>query len=193
MDLRGDVVVVGGGASGALVVAALLRSAAPMRILWIERSGHFGRGIAYSTREAAHLLNVPAGKMGADPGDVGGFLRWVQTRGLNAERNQFLSRGLYGDYLEHHLAQLERAHPESQLLRVRGEAVDALQTGQDVRLPLRSGDALLARTVVLATGNLQPASLHCEPGAESRVRSAWGFTMCAAGLSAWSRRGTSVK
>ena len=44
------IVIVGGGFSGAATAAALLRRGEPgLEVTLIERSGVFGRGVAYST------------------------------------------------------------------------------------------------------------------------------------------------
>ena len=82
MPRQFDVAIIGGGASGALTAAWLLRGAtAPLSIALIERSGRFATGVAYGTREPVHLLNVPAGKMSADPDDPEHLLRWLHRRG----------------------------------------------------------------------------------------------------------------
>ena len=75
-----DVFVAGGGLSGALVVANLLRAGAPLSIVLAERSGDFFRGVAYGTRSSEYLLNVPAGKMSAFAADPEHFLRWVRAK-----------------------------------------------------------------------------------------------------------------
>ena len=50
--------IVGAGFTGALLAAHLARQARqPLRIALIERRGAFGPGLAYSTKDAGHLLN----------------------------------------------------------------------------------------------------------------------------------------
>lgn len=79
------VAIIGGGASGALVAAHLLRGASsPSRIALIERDGRKGEGIAYSTGSECHLLNVPARSMSAFEDDPEHFVRWLATQGLPA-------------------------------------------------------------------------------------------------------------
>ena len=67
-----DVVVVGGGFSGSMTAAQILRRAhqagLPIKVVLVERRGTVGEGVAYSTRESSHLLNVPAGSMSAVAG-----------------------------------------------------------------------------------------------------------------------------
>ena len=53
------IVIVGGGASGVLLAAHLLRDPdADIRVTLIEKRRAFGQGIAYSTTLEDHVLNV---------------------------------------------------------------------------------------------------------------------------------------
>lgn len=158
MDRRCDVAVVGAGASGTLVAAALLRRARePLTVALLDPEEAFARGVAYSTTDPRHLLNVPAENMGADDADPAGFLRWARARGVAAEPGDFLPRMLFGDYLEEVLRDAERASvARVHRLRVRVTGARRVPSGGFV---LRtSGGALRAKVVVLATGNLAPAN-----------------------------------
>ncbi|HEX9952174.1 MAG TPA: FAD/NAD(P)-binding protein, partial [Rubricoccaceae bacterium] len=60
--------IVGGGASGTLVaIHALAQARAPLAVVLVEARAKIGQGVAYSTPDSAHRLNVPAGKMSAFP------------------------------------------------------------------------------------------------------------------------------
>jgi uncharacterized NAD(P)/FAD-binding protein YdhS len=99
---RGEVIaIVGSGFSGTMVAYHLARLAAHrrLRILLIEKSRQFARGLAYSTRCDRHLLNVPAGLMSAVPDEPAHFLDWLKARDPAAHAGTFASRRLYGDYL----------------------------------------------------------------------------------------------
>jgi uncharacterized NAD(P)/FAD-binding protein YdhS len=94
------IAIVGGGASGALVAAHLLRRpSSPFHIVLVERAGRVGEGIAYSTSSKCHLLNVPARSMSAFEDDPGHFVRWLASRGLPATADDFVPRTFYGRYL----------------------------------------------------------------------------------------------
>ena len=56
-----SIVIVGAGFSGALTAVNLLRLAPPggLRVVLVNKSGRMARGIAYGTRSAEHVLNVP--------------------------------------------------------------------------------------------------------------------------------------
>src|SRR6478752_8856574 len=66
LTLADHVAIVGGGFSGTLMAVNLLRYG-DCRVTLIERGDGFARGVAYSTREPRHLLNVRAGNMSALP------------------------------------------------------------------------------------------------------------------------------
>jgi len=65
-DIR--VVIIGGGATGVLLACHLLRNPArPVQATIVEKSDTAGLGLAYSTRNPQHLLNVRASNMSAFP------------------------------------------------------------------------------------------------------------------------------
>ncbi len=145
-----DVLIVGGGFSGVALACALLRRArAPLCVRLVERAPQHGRGLAYGTTEPAHLLNVPAGRMGLLPGDEGGFARHLAETGQPWGAADFVPRALYGSYLQAQLAAHARqATPGVQLLALQGEVL-ACHPG---RAELADGQWLPAPRLVLATG-----------------------------------------
>jgi uncharacterized NAD(P)/FAD-binding protein YdhS len=169
--------MIGGGASGALAAACLLRAAAaagvPLRIALIDRYGRHGLGQAYATTNPAHLLNSPAGRMSALPGDPAHLVRWATANGLDHEG--FLPRMAFGQYLTELLAEAERAAgPVATVSRITGDVVGLSYAGGQRPLRLRLTDgALEADLAVLATGN-QPPALPCPPpGSPRYVADPW--------------------
>ena len=65
------VAIVGGGASGTILAAQLARRGIGSAL--IDGSGRAGKGVAYSTTEPAHLLNVRAEGMSAWAGEADHF------------------------------------------------------------------------------------------------------------------------
>jgi uncharacterized NAD(P)/FAD-binding protein YdhS len=153
-----DVAIIGAGFSGALTAVHLLRAGGDARrIALIELNpAQEGRGVAYGTECPNHLLNVPAGKMGAFTSDPGHFHRWLSARGFAAEETGFVPRQWYGAYVR---ALLDEAEADSlgRLARIHEEARD-LEREPDgswvVHLSHRR--RLRARAVVLALGNFAP-------------------------------------
>jgi uncharacterized NAD(P)/FAD-binding protein YdhS len=171
-----DVAIVGGGASGALLAIQLLRMAPPSwrRLLLVDRSGDFARGIAYRTEEESHVLNVSAGRMSALADDDGHFLAWLQRKVRGAKTDTYAPRRVYGDYLSELLSRTERAFPSVRLERRHAEVLGLDETQAGLRLRFASGPDALARQAVLALGNPLPAPLPATPAARARVwQSPW--------------------
>jgi uncharacterized NAD(P)/FAD-binding protein YdhS len=165
-----DVAIIGGGFSGTMVAAHLLRRArGPMTVAIVERRPEIGQGVAYGTDEACHLLNVPASAMSAWPDEPGHFLAWLRTQpGFEeAAPSTFAPRRVYGRYVQAVLAEAEADAAEGvRLLRVRDEAVGLRLVPDGAVIALADGHELSARRVVLALGHFPPADPPV-PGAAS--------------------------
>ncbi len=154
------IAVVGGGASGVLTAAHLLRVAAePTTVILVERNARIGRGVAYGTDNPAHLLNVPAGKMSAWPDEPDDFLNWAERNhpslltGRAEPARAFLPRIIYGDYLDDLLKGAEtRAAADVRLERVVGEAVSVRTTPGGYSIELANGETYWADSIVISTG-----------------------------------------
>ncbi len=155
------VAIVGGGYSGAMLAARLAERGVASTL--IDRSGDFGRGVAYSTPFNGHLLNVRSGRMSAIDGDAGHFVRWLATHHPDlADPDGFAPRRVFGDYVQDRLASVTAAHP-GLIQRVQGEvaAID------DDAVVLADGRRIGADAIVLATGN--PAPKTATAGGSNRV------------------------
>jgi uncharacterized NAD(P)/FAD-binding protein YdhS len=153
------VAIVGAGFSGMAVAAQLLRRLrGPARVLMINRHSRFGRGLAYGTHSGSHLLNVPAGRMGIDPADEGGFARYLAALGLPYAPSDFVPRNLYGAYLEHCLQLAQHQAAPGVRLELMEATVERLSPAAagGWRLALGHGVELEAQQVVLALGNFTP-------------------------------------
>ena len=157
------IAIIGGGFSGTTVATHLLRllDSEPTRIVLIERARCIARGVAYADREHEYLLNVPAGRMSANPREPLEFLTFARRRLPYATAEDFLPRALYGEYLESSLAHAElSARPDVQLSRVRAEIVEVSRDAHSGSIQLRAADGrtITADDVVMAFGNPAPAS-----------------------------------
>ena len=154
------IVIVGGGASGALMAAHLLRERpANLSVTIVETRSELGRGLAYSTGNPSHLLNVRAANMSAFADDPDHFTRWLsrQTDAPAATEDpefRFVSRGLYGRYLES-LVLEHLATPEGRprLTVVRDQARDLSVTSDGVEIALASSAPIRADIAILACGH----------------------------------------
>jgi uncharacterized NAD(P)/FAD-binding protein YdhS len=155
------IAIVGGGLSGTLVAANLMRNATtPLTIKLIERKPEIGKGVAYSTTVDSHLLNVPAGKMSAFADEPNHFLNWLHTNGYHEVTvSTFMPRKIYGDYIQAVLHEAEaNAAVDVRLERICDEVIAIETTTDNVKVYLRQSQCLQVQKAVLALGNF-PASL----------------------------------
>ncbi|TKB12541.1 MAG: FAD-dependent oxidoreductase [Mesorhizobium sp.] len=155
---RGNsIIIVGGGASGVVLAAHLLKSPNPdLRVTLIEKRPHFGQGMAYSTLLSAHVLNVKASGMSAYADDPDNFARWVLERGLaRPDQGPFYApRSLYARYLKELLDDIEERERENGRLRlIREESLSISPTPAGVEVALANGTSVVGHLAVLATGH----------------------------------------
>jgi uncharacterized NAD(P)/FAD-binding protein YdhS len=150
--------IVGAGLSGRLVALHLLGQApSAAEVVTIDRGGPRHLGPAYSDDAGHLLLNVPAERMGALPGDPAHFLAWARGRGVPAGRFDFLPRRLYREYVLDLVAEARRARPDPpRLEHVQGEVIDLEVTPGGVAIRLEGGASVVVDRAVLALGNFPP-------------------------------------
>ena len=167
-DRDGPVAIIGGGASGTILAAQLARRG--IESILIEGGGRAGRGVAYSTTEAAHLLNVRAEGMSAWAGEPDHFAQRFEQEG--GDRSGFAERRLFGRYLGEIL---EGAVRSGNTRVAQATAVSADRSGSGWSIRLDSGETLDANALVLAIGNQEPDALRAFAGVEDRlIGNPWG-------------------
>lgn len=160
-----DVLIIGGGLSGAMLAAQLLRLPGRRNVLIVEPRSELGRGEAYSAVELGHTLNGNAARMSVDPDNADDLTQWlaefIEAGGWPESDQQhvpvselFPPRGIFGLYVQQRLAEARAlgARNGSVAEHVRGEAVDLQVAGDAVLLTLDDGQTLRGRFAVLATG-----------------------------------------
>lgn len=155
------IAIVGAGFCGTTLAVHLLRRppVKPLQVLLINRSGLLARGVAYGTRTAAHLLNVPAGRMGALPGEEHGFYEFARRHDPRIRPGSFVARRSYGDYLESLLADAASHASHGCCFRAMVGDVHRVLPRSDAagaRLLIGNGDVVDADRVVLSMGNYAP-------------------------------------
>jgi uncharacterized NAD(P)/FAD-binding protein YdhS len=161
-----SVAVIGAGLSGTMLTLQLLRHApADARIYLIERTTPAGSGLAYSTCQAGHLLNVPAARMSAFADKDSHFLDWLKIqpdsvlRGTVPAPGTYVPRRLYGTYARDLLRQALSETPTQRLTLLRDEVTTVVETDSGLSLRLASGGALAVDAAVLASGNFAPTGM----------------------------------
>jgi uncharacterized NAD(P)/FAD-binding protein YdhS len=162
-----DVAIIGGGAAGTFTAVHLLRTGRPVRVAIVERADRLGRGIAYSTTNPRHLMNVPASPMGGLAGRPEHLMEWCAAQGEPVEGTAFVGRPLFGRYLVALLRDAIAAAPVAPL-ELRDEALAVSRSGRGLRVALASGRDIDAGRVVLATGTPPAVDLPLPSGSWPR-------------------------
>lgn len=160
-----DILIIGGGLSGAMLAAQLLRLPGKRALLVIEPRAELGRGEAYSAVELGHTLNGNAARMSVDPDNADDLTQWLTdyiAAGGWPESDQqhvpiselFPPRGIFGLYVQQRLAEAQAlgALAGSTVEHVRAEAIDLETFPDSVRLSLSDGQQVQGAFAVLATG-----------------------------------------
>jgi uncharacterized NAD(P)/FAD-binding protein YdhS len=141
------IAIVGGGASGLLVALNLARkSQDSLHITIVEPRNVLGEGIAYSTQDEGHVLNVPAGRMSAFMDHPEHFMQWI-----GCDKNTFAPRRAYARYLQETLQSLDLS--KINLRHIQDKAISVAQEGAEWKVVVAGGEELFANAVVLAIGH----------------------------------------
>ncbi|XUY28767.1 FAD/NAD(P)-binding protein [Agrobacterium sp. rho-8.1] len=160
------VAVIGGGFSGAAFALHLnALSACDVRIVVYEPRERLGPGLAYSTKDAAHRINVPAGRMSVYPDDPESFLRYLATTDEHVtdptltgrDGLPYPRRQVFGDYIASEIAPLLAS---CAVEHRQAEVTSILASGQEWDIRDSSGGTLRAQFVVLAASHPSPALLR---------------------------------
>ncbi len=129
----------------------------------IEGGSRAGRGVAYSTDEPSHLLNVRAEAMSAWPDAPDHFAQFIIAEGGSAK--DFVPRRRFGLYLD---AILGDAIDFEDIVLIEAQAVSAEQREDGWRVELDGAGTIVAHALVLAIGNQPP-----EPFADGIINNPW--------------------
>ncbi|RJF80824.1 hypothetical protein D3874_25635 [Oleomonas cavernae] len=160
------VAVIGGGFSGTAFALQLARRAdGPVAIDIIEPRPQLGGGVAYSSSDPAHRINVPAARMTIFADDEGHFDRWIRREGAVdddpaatlPDDRIFPRRAVFGRYVRGVLQEALALSP-ARLAHIAERAQAIHREGAGYRVTLSGGGAIEADLVVLATSHPPPAA-----------------------------------
>lgn len=167
-DRQVPVAIIGGGFSGTILAAQLARRGVASAL--IDGSGRVGRGVAYSTREAAHLLNVRAEGMSAWSGEPDHFAERFESQG--GDPRGFAERRFFARYLKDIL---DEATAGGKAEIVEATATGARRSDGGWLVELADKEPIKAEAVVLAIGNQDPEPLGSLAAAGERyIANPWG-------------------
>ena len=145
-------IIIGGGAGGVLVALHVVRNSRELTTLTIiEPQQRLGEGVAYSTQDDTHLLNVPAEGMSAYSDDPQHFAAWA-----GCAPDAFVARHRYAAYLRSELAAAVAA---SNTVHVQHVCDTAVAISPDpLHVTISTGTVIDGDALILAVGNAPPTS-----------------------------------
>ena len=160
------VAVVGGGFCGAFFAAQLAEySTTLLAISVIEPRARLGGGVAYSSEDPAHRINVPAARMTLFPERPNDFDSWLR-RGSELQHDPeaiwqggaaFPRRAAFGRYVAELIASRQATHLHAPITHIRDRAIAVRRQRRHFRLTLQDDRELGADIIVLATSHPPPA------------------------------------
>ncbi|MGK3112008.1 FAD/NAD(P)-binding protein [Candidatus Pantoea formicae] len=159
---KAQVIIVGGGFSGTALAIHLARtSAAALLITVVEPRERLGCGVAYSTQEPAHRINVPASRMQLSGEEQGAFDHWyrqqpecsLDSAAHCADGSVYPQRGMFGRYLAEQFALAAKCYPHVTLRHLQTTAV----TWEGQQLLLSNGEMLQGDILALAISHPPPS------------------------------------
>jgi uncharacterized NAD(P)/FAD-binding protein YdhS len=157
---RPVIALIGGGFSGASVAWHLHRAAPQAQhIVIVEPHDDIGRGLAYSTADPVHRINVPATRMNIDADDGTHFENWLIAQNYAAAdpaasttgERVYPTRHAFGSYVRDQIDSLGDA-----FTHVKTKAVALARHGKGWRVTCANGDIIDADIAVLAVCHTPP-------------------------------------
>ena len=165
MTANKTIAIIGGGASGVMVLNYLIegfagRGVSEVCIYLIEKDKEIGPGLAYSTPVDSHILNMRVDTMSAIVDDPDHFSRWLVNRSNSSVAEKYDSesyppRKIYAEYIKDLFAgALRKANNAGIIVEcVKDEAVSLERNNEGYSIGLRNHPAIQAGLTVLALGN----------------------------------------
>ncbi|WP_170117007.1 FAD/NAD(P)-binding protein [Phyllobacterium sophorae] len=158
------VAIIGGGFSGTAIAYHLAAQTQrrDIEIVVIEPRERPGGGLAYSSKDLAHRINVPAAKMTMISAEPEHFTRWLAKDAASvgdvlartAKGDEFPQRSVFGRYVHNHV------EPFLETGRIRHERATALSirpVGERYSIVLTGEGNVDADIVVIATSHPLPS------------------------------------
>lgn len=155
------IAIIGGGYSGAAVALHLAHRGAAARVIVYEPRAELGRGLAYSTSDPDHRLNVPDSKMTLFSHDPLHFRHWLSSADLprlpagsaTLAGDIFAPRAVFGQYVAAALAPLLAA---GRIEHCQASATSIRKQGAGFAVRDDRGQVQKVEAVVLAVSHPPP-------------------------------------
>jgi len=160
------IAVVGGGFAGAAFALHLIRANGqrPIALDIYEPRPLLGAGLAYSSADPAHRINVAAARMAVFGDDPTHFDRWFRETGeaeadpeaLLDDGRAYPRRAAFGRYMDQLLRTAARAFPNVRFRHLQTRVAGIDPRGEGYRLTTETGDEAEADLIVLSPGHPPP-------------------------------------
>ncbi|QND55074.1 SidA/IucD/PvdA family monooxygenase (plasmid) [Phyllobacterium sp. 628] len=164
MTRRPVVTIIGGGFSGTAIAYHLARQTSHnnLDIIVIEPREKLGGGLAYSSVDPAHRINVPAAKMTMISAEPDHFSRWLAHDIASAEDSlartvkgdEFPQRSVFGRYVHDHVEPFLKT---GQIQHIRAKALGLTPADGRYAIVLGDGNIISADIIALATTHPLPS------------------------------------
>lgn len=159
-----NLTIVGGGVSGTLLTINIIKNwkGGDLNINLIELNrDRFNTGIAYSTNEISHLLNVRVSGMSIFSEEPDHFYNWLIKSGYNYTKSDFVPRMIFGKYVQYYYNQYVENKPINiKVNTIFDEVTNITKSNDSYNVVLSQGKPFLSNRdfntdmVVLAFGHL---------------------------------------
>lgn len=153
--MKQTVGLIGGGISGTLIVLNLLKHNIPLKVFWFDTNDRFCKGLAYSTTEDSHLLNVRALNMSVFADEPNHFVNWLQKVYPSYSGKDFVSRKIYGQYVMATYNHLRNANTNADIVQVSKEVVSIFVEHEKYKI--EADNTYIVHKTILALGNFLPS------------------------------------
>lgn len=166
------IAIVGGGFTGAvLAIHAMRASSGQVDLVVMEPRAELGRGVAYSTGDRNHRINVPSNRLDIAADAPGAVTAWLHAHGILPDPSSqdeaggaYVPRAAYGAYIADVLAEtLKAADDRVRLRHLRTKAASVTAADGAWRIVTESGETIMADRVAMCFGHAVPA-LPCRLG-----------------------------
>lgn len=162
-----NLAIIGGGAAGSILLLHLLENIKhPFSVVIFQKGHERAKGVAYSTQDPGHLLNVRAGRMSAYADKPDHFIEWLREQGEypeilkgETEKDAFIPRYLYGKYLQATLEGALANKPEYFSVVWKNSFATALTDGDVYTIISDENETVKATDISICTGIEAPATL----------------------------------
>jgi uncharacterized NAD(P)/FAD-binding protein YdhS len=167
MTVRPNIAIIGGGFTGAVVALNLLRRlpTESAKLTIIEPRAVLGAGLAYSTLDPAHRVNVPAARLLVLAEEPGAFDQWFKASeaavsdpdALLPDGRAYPQRAVFGAYVDGLLRQAAAAPGAIPFEHIQCLAFSVDRAAHGFSIALENGGFVDADIIVLAVSHPPPA------------------------------------